>query len=156
FNAVGGHGRLTIGESTDGDLTVLSWPSPGFDDQLAYFTSNDIDGRKLPHFGALDGMGSYLGLQIDTGTGPRITWLRDAATWTATQRYTQPDSVVPVTVFTSNALGLVVTVTDVVSPDVDVLTRHARVVRGAASPVLSANLVVYENLSPSVSRVDQI
>src|SRR5215467_10531811 len=66
-NAVGGHGRLTIGESADGDLTVLSWPSPGFDVQLAYFTSNDIDGRKLPHFGALDGMGSYFGLQIDTG-----------------------------------------------------------------------------------------
>src|SRR4051794_16166431 len=80
-NAVGGHGALTIGESADGDLTVLSWPGPGFDDQLAYLTSNDITGRSLAHFGALDGMGSYLGLQIDTGTGPHITWLRDAATW---------------------------------------------------------------------------
>jgi len=155
-NAVGGHGALTFGESADGDLTVLSWPSPGFDDQIAYLTSNDIDGRSLVHDGAPDGMGSYLGLIVDTGGGPQLTWLRDATTWTAAQAYSQPDSVVPVTTFTSASLGLTVTVTDVVSPDVDVLTRHVRVVRAPGSPVVSASLAVYENLSPSLSRIPQI
>jgi hypothetical protein len=65
-NAVGGHGGLTVGVAADGDLTLLSWPSPGYDDQIAYLTSNDIDGRSLPHFGAPDGMGSYLGLVVTT------------------------------------------------------------------------------------------
>lgn len=155
-NAVGGHGRLTIGESADGDLTVLAWPSPGFNDQLAYLTSNDLDARALPHFGAPDGMGAYLGLLVDTGQGPRLTWLRDAAAWSSSQAYSQPDSVVPVTTFVSAPLGLVVTLTDVVAPDVDVLTRHVRVVRAVGSPVVSAQLAVYENLSPSLTRIPQV
>ncbi|MEE2644751.1 MAG: hypothetical protein VYD19_07440, partial [Myxococcota bacterium] len=27
-NAITGHGRLSVGLSRDGDLTVLTWPSP--------------------------------------------------------------------------------------------------------------------------------
>src|SRR5262249_31832611 len=140
-NAVAGHGALTAGFSEDGDLTVLSWPSPGFDDQLGYLTSNDPDARARKHFGAPDGMGSYLGLLV----GGRVVWLRDLP---HAQTYSRPDAPVPVTTFTGD--GYTVTVTDVVAPDADTLTRHVRVVG------VPAQLVVYENLSPSLSRIPEV
>jgi hypothetical protein len=141
-NAVAGHGGLTAGIAADGDLTVLSWPSPGFADQLAYLSSNDADARQRPHFGAPDGMGSYLGLLV----AGRVVWLRDLP---HAQRYSQPDAPVPVTTFTG--AGFTVTLTDVVAPDEDTLTRHVRV--DGTGPTA---LVVYENLSPTLSRVPEV
>src|SRR5579859_8178882 len=78
-NAVAGHGGLTAGISVDGDLTVLSWPGPSFADQLLYLSSNDLDVRSKPHLGALDGMGSYVGLEVTTAAGHSLVWLRDPA-----------------------------------------------------------------------------
>ncbi len=155
-NAVAGHGGLTAGISSDGDLTVLSWPSPSYYDQLAYIASNDLDVRQEPHLGALDGMGSYVGLIVDDGSGPALTWLRDASTWTHTQGYTKDDAPVPITTFTDKALGLTVTLTDIVSPDADVLTRDVKVVKSASSPVTSVSLAVYENLSPTLSKIPEL
>src|SRR5690349_10038118 len=100
-NAVAGHGALTAGISADGDVTVLSWPSPSFTDQLAYIAGNDLAVRDSPHLGADDGMGSYLGLLVTTAQGTSIAWLRDASLFSHTQRYTQPDAPVPETTFTS-------------------------------------------------------
>ncbi len=154
-NAVGGHGRLTVGVSPDGDLTLLSWPSPSYYDQLAYMASNDLNVRDEPHLGALDGMGSYLGLLIDSGGGPTLSWLRDAP-WTHAQTYSKQTSAVPVTTFTRDDLSLTVTLTDIVSPDADVLTRHMHVTKGAGSPVTSVSLVLYENLSPCLSKLEQL
>src|SRR5271165_262993 len=74
-NAVAGHGGLTACVSADGDLTVLAWPGPGHADHLAYVSSNALDVRTKPHLGALDGMGSYLGLRITTGKVTQLTWL---------------------------------------------------------------------------------
>lgn len=154
-NAVAGHGALTAGISADGDLTVLSWPSPSYYDQLAYIASNDLDVRSEPHLGALDGMGSYVGLIVDDGSGPALTWLR-ATEWTHSQGYTKDDAPVPVTTFTRADLGLTVTLTDIVSPDTDVLTRDVRIQRAAGSTVTSVALAVYENLSPTLSQIEQL
>jgi len=154
-NAVVGHGGLTAGISRDGDLTVLSWPGPTFADQLAYLSGNDLDVRSEPHLGAADGMGSYLGLLVTTAAGVNLTWLRDPA-FTVAQRYTQPDSAVAETTFRRSDLGLSVTLTDFVNPTDDLLTRRVRVTRGPGSPVLAASLVVYENLSPSLSKIPML
>jgi hypothetical protein len=151
-NAVAGHGGLTAGISSEGDLTVLSWPSPSFADQLLYLSSNDLDARDEPHFGALDGMGAYLGLQVTMALGSQVVWLRDPS-FTHVQRYTQPYAPVVETTFTRTDLGLTVVVTDIVSPTVDLLTRRVVVTLGAGSPVTGANLVLYENLSPTISRI---
>ncbi len=154
-NAVAGHGGLTAGISSDGDLSVLSWPGPSFADQLAYLSGNDLDVRSLPHLGAPDGMGSYVGLMLTAGQGPMLVWLRDPA-FTHTQAYTQPDAPVVATTFTRADLGITVVLTDVVSPDVDVLTRRVVVTRAASSPVTAASLVLYENLSLSLSKIPMI
>jgi hypothetical protein len=143
-NAVAGHGALTAGFAADGDLTVLSWPSPGLADQLGYLTSNDPDARSLPHFGAHDGMGSYIGLQI----GTRRFWLRDLP---HTQGYSQPDAPVPITTYTGD--GFTVTVTDVITPDADTLTRHVHVTGTLDGPVA---LLVYENLNPTLSHIPEV
>ncbi len=156
-NAVAGHGGLTAGISADGDITVLSWPSPGFADQLQYVSSNDLQARAMPHMGALDGMGSYIGLSVTVGGQTQLTWLRDAA-WTHSQSYSQPDAPVPVTTFTRDDLRA--------RGDRD---RHRVPRRGGASqpprrgdptgrlsPVDDADLVVYENLSPSLSRIPEL
>lgn len=154
-NAVAGHGGLTAGFSPDGDLTLLSWPGPSFADQIAYVAANDLDVRSQPHVGAKDGMGAYLGLLVTTARGAQLAWLRDPA-FTHAQQYTQPDAPVVQTTFTRADLGLTVVVTDIVSPDADVLTRRAVVTRAAGSPVTAASLVVYENLSPTLSRIPMI
>lgn len=154
-NAVAGHGALTVGVSADGDLSVLAWPGPSFADQLAYIAPNDLDVRDQPRLGVHDGMGSYVGLLVTTASGTTLTWLRDPA-WTRSQRYTQRDAPVPETTFARADLGLSVVLTDVVSPDVDVLTRRVVVTRAAGSPVTEAKLVVYENLSPTVSKMPML
>jgi hypothetical protein len=64
-NAVTGHGRLSAGVSADGDLTVLTWPSPSFTDQLAYLSSNHLNARSRPRFGAQEGAGLFLGLVVE-------------------------------------------------------------------------------------------
>jgi hypothetical protein len=51
-NAVAGHGGLTAGVSRDGDVTVLTWPSPSCCDQLNYLASNALNARTLPRMGA--------------------------------------------------------------------------------------------------------
>jgi hypothetical protein len=154
-NAVAGHGGLTAGISGDGDLTVLSWPGPTWADQLAYIASNDLDVRSEAHLGATDGMGAFVGLLVTTGQGTQLAWLRDPA-FAHAQQYTQPDAPVPRTTFTRGDLALTVVLTDVVSPDVDVLTRRVVVTRGAGSPVTAVSLVFYENLSPTLSRIPMI
>lgn len=154
-NAVAGHGALTAGFSSVGDLTVLAWPGPSGQDQLAYISQNDLNVRKSPNLGALPGMGSYVGLIVDFAGTSGLTWLRDGS-WEVSQSYSTPDSPVPVTTFQSSVLGLTVTLTDVVSPSVDVLTRHVRVTRDPSSAVTAASMVVYENLSPTLSRIPQL
>ncbi len=152
-NAVAGHGGLTIGVSPDGDLTVVSWPSPSYTDQIAYIASNALDVRAQPHLGAVDGMGSYVGLFVQSASGTELTWLRD---WEHTQTYSNDLSAVPVTTFTRSDLGLSVVLTDIVSPDVDVLTRNVAVTRESDSAVTAAKLVLYENLSPSLSKIPEL
>lgn len=154
-NAVAGHGRLTAAFSADGDLTVLAWPSPSLYDQLCYISSNAADAKQQLHHGAHPGMGSFIGLWVTTAAGSSLTWLRDKA-WTHTQRYRRSDGAVPVTVFKHASLGLTVTLTDVISADADLLTRHVELQRAAGSPVSAAALMVYENLSPTLSRVPQL
>jgi glycosyl hydrolase family 15 len=153
-NAVVGHGGLTAGISVDGDLTMISWPGPTFADQILYLSSNDLDARSEPHFGALDGMGSYVGLLVTTASGQTLVWLRDSS-FSHVQGYTQPDAPVVATTFTRSDLGLTVVLTDVVTPDVDLLTRRVVVTRSASSPVTAASLVLYENLSPTVSLIPE-
>jgi len=155
-NAVIGHGGLTAGISVDGDISVLSWPGPSFTDQLAYISGNDLDVRSEPHLGAADGMGSYIGLVLTTPTGSFLAWLRDPTYFDHTQAYTQPDAPVVATTFTNDPLGLTVVLTDIVSPDVDVLTRRVVVTRAPGSLVTAASLVLYENLSPTLSRIPEI
>jgi hypothetical protein len=154
-HAVTGHGRLTAAFSDDGDLTVLVWPSPSIYDQLCYLSSNAPDARERPHAGALDTMGSYVGLWVTTASGSELHWPRDDG-WTHSQTYSSLESAVPVTTFENADLGLVVTITDVIAPGIDALTRRVRVERQAGSGVQAISLVVYENLSPSLSRVAQM
>lgn len=155
INMVAGHGRLSVGVSEVGDLTVLAWPNPSLYDQLLYLTDNDAEAHKKPHKGAHPGMGSYLGLLVTAGGKTELSWLRDAP-WKSEQRYKDRDTAVPLTSFSHADWQLEVTLTDIVSPDVDVLTRHLRVQKGPASPVTAVALVVYENLSPTRSRIPQL
>jgi hypothetical protein len=79
IEAITGSGGMTIGVSRDGDLTVLTWPSPSYTDHLHYITSNDEDAREQPRFGAAEGMGAFAALvySIDGGATLEVSWLRD-------------------------------------------------------------------------------
>jgi len=156
-HAISGNGRLTIGVSKDGDLTVLTWPSPSYTDQLAYVTSNAIDARERPRFGADEGMGARVGLVVSTDGGETrlVLWLADAAPESRSIAYTADDTSV-VVVRASYDVGLEVEQRFVVAPDRDTLDIQVRALRAEGSPVTDAWLLVYENLSPTLSRVDQV
>ncbi len=160
-HAVTGHGRLSVGVSADGDVTVLTWPSPSFTDQLAYLSSNDVNARALPRFGAPEGAGLFLGLLVELSNGREVTWLRDREEWSIDQSYGPDDGPNVVTRHVSERLGLTVTVTDTVRPprgDEDVMARLVEVQRAVDSPVQAAWLLTYANLSPlpGNSRIAEI
>ncbi len=149
INAVVGHGRLTAGISREGDLTVLSWPTPSYGDQLAYASSNALDARARPRFGAPEGAGLFLGLRVVRRDGSSlVTWLRDATAWSVEQSYGTSAGPHPHTTFVSSSLGLRALVVDIVSPTADVLVRSVRVDRSPDSSVVEASLLAYANLSP--------
>jgi hypothetical protein len=158
IHAVTGHGRMSAGVSSTGDLTVLTWPSPSYSDQLAYVTSNAFDARELPRFGAVEEAGLFLGLYVQSADTSLVTWLRDPATWHAEQDYGPDDGPNVHTRFESDVLGLRVTLIDAISPDADLLVRHAAISRQPDSPVEQAWVLTYANLSPvpPSSRVPEL
>ena len=158
INAVVGHGGLTAGISRDGDVTVLSWPSPSYNDQLAYRSSNALDARTLPRFGALEGAGLFLGLRCDfTDGSTRSTWLREQG-WSIAQDYGTAAGPHPHTRFRNDELGLGVLVVDAIDPVSDTLVRAVTVELDAASQIQTAWLLTYANLSPlpPSSRVPEL
>jgi len=138
--AITGHGGMAAAVSPEGDITVLTWPTPSTSDQLAYVSSNALDARDQPRFGAPEGAGVVLGLRV----GGQVHWLREGS---ATQDYGPADGANPHTVYRRDDLGLTATVVDAVDPSLDVLVRQVEIVRdpGVADPV---DLVTYANLSP--------
>ncbi len=154
-NATAGNGGLTIGISSLGDLSVLTWPSPSYTDQVAHIASNALDVRTQRNMMLDESMGATLGLAYTTGDGSGFTWLRDA-TWTVSQGYGDPEAAVVETRFTRDDLGLEVVVTDFVLPERDVWVRHLAVARQAGSDVRDATAFWYSNLAPTVSRVPQL
>ena len=149
INAVTGNGRLTLGISRDGDVSVLSWPNPSYTDQLGYITSNALDARDQPRFGALEGAGSFFGLSCTTvDSGHFVTWLRDRAVWEIAQNYGPSDGPNPHTMYTSTSLGLRVLVIDAIAPLSNTLVRDVEVEVLPGSSVVSCALLSYANLSP--------
>lgn len=147
-NAVVGHGRLTAGVSRDGDLTVLSWPSPSYNDQLAYRSSNALDARSQPRFGALEGAGMFLGLRCDRSDGTTVvTWLRNDD-WTREQDYGSEDGPHPHTRFANEGLGLSAELVDAIDPVHDTMVRVLTVRRDPSSLVEQVWLLTYANFSP--------
>ncbi len=152
IHAVSGHGRLSIGVAADGDLTTLVWPNPSYSDQLAFISSNALDARDKPRFGAPAGSGLYLGLDIQLMKSPKtIVWLHDASQFTVSQDYGSADGSAIHTRYTGKLLPISVEVTDAVLPqgvaDADVLVRQVQVqVTGTDTQVLG--LRTYANLSP--------
>ena len=151
-HAVSGHGRLTIGVAQDGDLTVLAWPTPSYADQLAFVTSNAIDARQWPRFGAVPASGLFLGLQITQAGGQAVVWLHDPTVFAVQQDYGPTDGSAIHTRFVSQTLGLEVLVVDAVWPGAagalggDAMVRQVTVT--ATGQVAVTALRTYANLSP--------
>lgn len=155
--AISGNGRLTIGVSRDGDLTVLTWPSPSYTDQLAYVTSNALEARDLPRFGAHEGMGARVGLVVSTDGGATrsVLWLADAAPEARSIQYSADETSV-IVVRASYPVGIELEQRFVIPPDRDSLEIQVRATRTEGSAVTDAWMLVYENFSPTLSRVDQV
>ena len=91
IHAITGHGRLSLGLSASGDLTVASWPSPSATDQLGYITSNSLEPRETPRMGAAEGAELFLGRVVEEEDGLKTYWLRDESTWSTGQTYGPTD-----------------------------------------------------------------
>lgn len=152
--AVMGHGGLTAGFSPEGELTLLRWPSPGYMDQLEYETAKSADARTLPRLGARDNAGAFVGLYTEPGG---LTWLRDAG-WTRTMMYRADESLVLITTYRNNSLGITVTGTDAVAPSGgtgahDVLARRFDVEVDQNRTYTVLRLVAFANFAPAIAPV---
>ena len=154
-NGVSGNGGLTIGVGRHGDLTVLSWPSPSYTDQLMLVASNAPDVRERRSVLGDPAMGAAIGIAWDDAGDGGFSWLRDAP-WEASQAWAEPDAPVVGTTFTHAGLGLTVTVTDLVPPGRDVWARRVVVQRSTGSAVTGARVIFYANPAPTMSRVPQL
>lgn len=150
-NAQTGNGGLSVGVSGRGELTVLSWPSPTFYDQLDYETSGDDDARDLPRFGADEDMGVFAGLWVETADGAELTWFRDAG-WTVEQSYLTEVSGAVQTLARHDSYGLTVNEIQFVDRERDALVRRARVRRDEGSAIVDAAYVLYENAAPAATK----
>jgi hypothetical protein len=149
-NATSGNQSLSAGFNEKATITVLKWPSPSFYDQVKYRTA----GRDEARLGALPNEGAFLGVAWRTGSGAKwkFEWLRQ---WPSTQRWADDDGDVVVTRFRRAALGLRVTVTDVVAHDRDVLLRQVAVTRTRTSRVQTVRVVGFANFNPVFSKTQQ-
>ncbi len=146
---VAGHGRLTAGVTRDGDLAVLTWPSPSCCDQLTHLSSNDVDARTRPRTGVHEGFGVALGLVVETTAGTRVEWLHDPARWRPVAGYADEASLQPRVTYTRIDGGLTVTLDDAVLPSPDVLQRRVRFARtsdAAGMAIRSVALMAHTNL----------
>jgi hypothetical protein len=163
-NAVVGNGRLTVGLSTHGDASVLSWPSPSYCDQLLHIGRNDLEVREDPTrtMAAADTMGAFVAVRVTTAAGTRVHLPRsdrDGAgglVWTATQAFPDPRAAHLVTTFTSRTESFDLVVDDVVDKDRDVWVRRVEVVPHGGAAITDVEVLGYWNLSPTVSRIPQL
>src|SRR6185436_11882290 len=127
-NAAIGNGGATAGFSSQGELTVLRWPSPSYYQHVDFSTANGAGARQLPHFGARDNQGSFAGVYVAPGPDgpPVLLWARDAG-WTAEQHYQNDESNQLVTTLHHAAARLTLRYTDVIPDEFDVLSRHIEV-----------------------------
>ena len=158
LSAALGHGALTAGISAEGDLTLLRWPSPSYYDQMQYattVTAGDPAPRAQPHFGAAASAGAFVGLYTEPGG---LTWLRDAA-WHRTQSFRNDDSIVLVTSYRNDTLGISVMETSAVAPApdapgaaADVLTRRYDVQLDTDRSYAVVRLVAFANFAPNAAK----
>ncbi len=169
-NAQTANGRLAVGLTGDGTVSVFRWPRPSYYDQVDYYARGrgpDHEIRVAPNDGA------FLGLALDDGDGYETTWLRE---WDVEQRYA--DGVEPgedrdgrftdvvVTRFDHPDRDLRVEVRDLVplggrvgeeTDQSDALVRRVRVVhRGPPADRPSVTLVSYENCTLVTSKLPQL
>lgn len=151
INATSGNQALSAGFNEKATLTVLKWPSPSFYDQIKYRTSD----RGELRLGALPNEGALLGLAWRKGAAAKwdFEWLRQ---WPSSQRWADDDGDVVVTRFRRAALGLTVTVRDVVAHDSDVLFRRVTVDRTPKSRVRTVRVVGFANFNPVFGKTPQV
>src|SRR5581483_3146665 len=150
INAAIGNGGTTTAFSAEGELTVLRWPSPSYYQHVNFKTSNAVDARAQPHFGAADNQGSFAGVYVNPGG---FDWARGAA-WTKTQAYSADDTNQVVTTLHNATLRVTVRYTDDVAPDLDVLVRHIEVTPDPGFTPTALALVYFENFSPTLEKTD--
>ncbi len=174
---VSSNGSMAVGVAPEGELTVLKWPSPSYDDQVRYLTPMFLGQdtgpwRAAAYNGARARDGIFAGLAYHSISDSGVTWFRsreeDDSTlddgdpnddWIHTIRYSSPTSPVVRVESANETLGLRhVSLTVVLPNDQDPFARgaerasillvHHVLIRAPDSPLRSAHWLFYENAAP--------
>ncbi len=76
IHAAFGNGVITAAWSDLGELTVLRWPNPTFNEHMHYQTAGGEDGYTLQFMGAAENDGGFDGVIV--GNTGDVSWLRDS------------------------------------------------------------------------------
>jgi glucoamylase len=139
INGVAGNGRMAVGISSTGTVTVLKWPRPSYHDQVRYRTTS----RDEQRLGARENDGQFFGLVFADPN--RTVWLRDADE--ISQNYLSDEVNILVTTYTFDAESVVVETTDLVLPDNDVLVRRITVTANSEESTKPAAVISFSNLA---------
>jgi GH15 family glucan-1,4-alpha-glucosidase len=150
ISAVTGNSGLSVAVNPDATVTVFKWPSPSFYDQIKYRTTD----RSKPRFGARPNEGAFLGVAYRTSTNGEwhFSWLRN---WGSHQAFEDDDNDAVVTTYKKSAIGLSVTVTDVVASGYDAFFRQVTASRSETSRVRSVRVISFANFNPVFSKTAQ-
>ncbi len=152
-NGVTSNGAMAAGISAQGEVTVLRWPKPGYNDHVYYLTPVLQDTsitRELPYMGAAPNAGVFGGILVEGAA--QISWLRDAP-WRHDQFYRSDASNVLVTTGEDPRIGLSFSIEDFVVPGHDVLVRHYTFSRHEGTSIERLRFIAYENLAPCSYRM---
>lgn len=86
INATSGNGGLSVGISPRGDLSVLTWPSPSYTDQVMHIGSIALNVRERHLMQSHEARGAFLGVEGITADGTAFSWLHDEVWGASTLR----------------------------------------------------------------------
>lgn len=143
-----GNSSLTVGFTKNGRISVLSWPSPSYYDQVDYLTKS----RNQEYYGAAPQMGVFGGIYFETGKNSGMRWFWEK-NWKHEQYYLNDSSNVFITRSTDDNLGLEVTTQNFVLPENDILVRNYEITKNKDSSIENLVFYSYANFCPNSERV---
>ncbi len=141
-----GNSNLTGGFTERGKMSILTWPSPSYNDHVDFLGVKQKNGGFEPK----PEMGVFSGIYLDERDTMSWFWEND---WKKTHRYKNSSPEVFLTVFENPELGMKVTSHSFVLPEDNVLVRNYELEKNKNSQIENFTMLSYSNFHPTTGKI---